>query len=292
MQVNATPVDGGTHYELFKESVPIGSAFLTSENCFSEFCIDPAWQRRGYGSYLLKEILRCSGGYTPNTESFFTAPFPQDAGGQAFAAKFGFVPGGGRLCRRRLPDLTAVGLVHSALRSLLPPGGFYLDATCGNGHDTLFLAELAAGGQVLGLDIQPAAVDATNALLRAHGYGRTARAVCADHRDLLQYTTPGTANCVLFNFGWLPGAAHDVHSTAGHSLPALRAGLAALKPGGVLAAVLYSGRVIGDDEKTAALAFFRALPLTQYTVLVCDFANWADTAPLPCLILKKEVTPP
>lgn len=46
-------------------------------------------------------------------------------------------------------------------------------------------------------------------------------------------------------------------------------------PAGVLAAVLYSGKVIGDAEKQAALAFFKALPLTQYTVLVCEFANWA-----------------
>ena len=51
--------------------------------------------------------------------------------------------------------------------------------------------------------------------------------------------------------------------------------------------MLYSGRVIGSDEKQAALAFFRALPLTQYTVLVCEFANWADTAPLPVFVWKK-----
>ena len=50
-----------------------------------------------------------------------------------------------------------------------------------------------------------------------------------------------------------------------------------------VAAVLYSGKVIGDAEKQAALAFFRTLPLTKYTVLVCEFANWADTAPLPAL---------
>ena len=55
----------------------------------------------------------------------------------------------------------------------------------------------------------------------------------------------------------------------------------------VLAAVLYSGQVIGDSEKQAALGFFRALPLTKYTVLVCKFANWASTAPLPCFVIKK-----
>ena len=67
----------------------------------------------------------------------------------------------------------------------------------------------------------------------------------------------------------------------------VRAALDALRPGGVLAAVLYSGKVIGDAEKQAALAFFRTLPLTKYTVLVCEFANWADTAPLPCFVIKK-----
>lgn len=98
----------------------------------------------------------------------------------------------------------------------------------------------------------------------------------------------GSADCVMFNFGWLPGAAHDVHSTADSTLPALQAGLDALKPGGVLAAVLYSGKVIGNAEKKAAAEFFRSLPLADYTVLICEFANWADTAPLPCFVIKRE----
>jgi len=113
------------------------------------------------------------------------------------------------------------------------------------------------------------------------------RAVLHDHARLAELVQPGTADCVLFNFGWLPGAEHDVHSTADGSVPALRAALEALRPGGVLAAVLYSGKVIGDAEKQAALAFFKALPLTRYTVLVCEFANWAQTAPLPCFVIKK-----
>ena len=135
-------------------------------------------------------------------------------------------------------------------------------------------------------------INATVADLRldavaAAGYGAVGRAVLHDHARLAELVQPGTADCVLFNFGWLPGAEHDVHSTADGSVPALRAALEALRPGGVLAAVLYSGKVIGDAEKQAALAFFKALPLTQYTVLVCEFANWAQTAPLPCFVIKK-----
>ena len=44
----------------------------------------------------------------------------------------------------------------------------------------------------------------------------------------------------------------------------------------------------GNTAIKAALAFFRSLPLADYTVLICEFANWADTAPLPCFVIKRE----
>lgn len=296
MRLETTALPDGTRYTLYKEKLAVGTGVLCG-TALTVLEIDPAWRRRGYGSYLLKELLRGGGGYARGTASIFTAPLPapENAAALALAAKFGFAENADHtgLCRRRMPDLTAVALCHRFLSAAVPPGGLYLDATCGNGHDTLFLAQLAgANGRVIALDIQRQAVDATNALLAAHGLAQTAAAHLADHQNLLQFTAPGTADCVLFNFGWLPGAAHTVHSEAGGSIPALRAGLQALRPGGVLAAVLYSGKIIGEGEKQAALAFFKSLPLAAYTVLVCDFANWADTAPLPCFVLKKSVSPP
>ena len=273
-------------FTLYKEHTAIGTARLEGDALWVE--IDPAWRRRGYGSYLVKEVLRRQGGLDPKRESHFTAPLPGDEAARALAAKFGFVPAGDRLVRRRMPDLSAVQLCHEFLTTHLAPGGFYLDATCGNGHDTEFLCRLAGpSGRVLGLDIQPAAVQATNARLAAAGLDGIGRAILQDHARLGEVAAPGTADCVLFNFGWLPGADHGVHSTAAGSIPALEAALTALNPRGVLAAVLYSGQVIGDGEKQAALDFFRALPLTRYTVLVCEFANWASTAPLPCFVLKR-----
>ena len=131
------------------------------------------------------------------------------------------------------------------------------------------------------------AVQATNTLLAQNGMDRIGQAILADHRDLLRFAPAGSADCVMFNFGWLPGAAHTVHSQAEASVAAVRAALEALKPGGVLSAVLYSGKVIGRSEKQAVLDYLQGLPLTRYTVLVCRFANWAETAPLPCLVFKR-----
>ena len=292
MRIEKTALDAQNRcvYSLYKEKDCIGHA-VTCADCFEVLEIAPEWQSRGYGSFLLREVLRQNGGFDRTAPSEFTAPLPDtgNTAAQALAAKFGFVPRGGLLVRRRVPDLTAVELTHRFLRSTLAPGGLYLDATCGNGHDTLFLCSVAGeNGRVIGLDIQPQAAANTNALLAANGMAAIGRAECCDHRELLRFAPPGSADCVMFNFGWLPGAAHDVHSTADSTLPALQAGLDALKPGGVLAAVLYSGKVIGNAEKKAAAEFFRSLPLADYTVLICEFANWADTAPLPCFVIKRE----
>lgn len=243
-------------------------------------------RRKGYGSYLLKEILRRFGGYDREAATVFTAPLPADEGEGLFWQKFGFAPEDGRLVRRRTPDLTAVRFVQDYLAAHLPHPKLCIDATCGNGGDTAFLCRLAGPeGRVLGFDIQPEAVTSTRARLEKQGL--TAELLCDSHANLLQYVRPGTADIVMFNFGWLPGADHSVFSTADSSIPALEAALAALRAGGVLSAILYSGRVIGTDEKQSILGWLRALPLEKYTVLVCDFANWADTAPLPCLVLKK-----
>ena len=280
-------IEENGQYTLYKEQEAIGTAVLDGQ-AIRQFEIAPQWRGRGYGSYLLKEILRRGGGLDPKQATRFTAPRPCDAAGVALAEKFDFAADGAQLVRRRVPDLSAVQLCHEFLAARLAPGGLYVDATCGNGHDTQFLCELAGPtGRVLGLDIQQQAVDNTNARLAATGYGAVGRAMVHDHARLAEVLKPGTADCVLFNFGWLPGAEHAVHSTADGSVPALRAALEALRPGGVLAAVLYSGKIIGDAEKKAALAFFKSLPLTTYTVLVCEFANWADTAPLPCFVIKK-----
>ena len=279
-------------FELYKEKDKIGSCTLTHAPKGADITalwVEERWRRKGYGSYLLKEVLRAFAGYDRETATVFTAPLPADEGERAFWAKFGFAAESGMLCRRRTPDLTAVKLVQDMLALRLGTPRLCIDATCGNGGDTAFLCGITAPeGKVLGFDIQPEAIASTRKHLEQKGIPAEKYELhCDSHANLLQYVQPGTADAVMFNFGWLPGADHNVFSTADSSIPALKAALEAVRPGGAVSAILYSGQVIGMAEKQTVLEFLRALPLKDFTVLVCDFANWAETAPLPCIILKK-----
>ena len=288
MKISATQ----TGFALYKEADVIGRCDVTPTPKGADITalsVLSQWRRKGYGSYLLKEILRRFGGYDREAATVFTAPLPADEGEELFWQKFGFAPEDGRLVRRRTPDLTAVRFVQDYLAAHLPHPKLSIDATCGNGGDTAFLCHLAdPEGRVLGFDIQPEAIASTRKHLEQLGVPAARYELhCQSHADLLQVVQPGTADAVMFNFGWLPGADHAVFSTASSSIPALQAALEAVRPGGVVSAILYSGQVIGTDEKQTVLEYLRALPLKSFTVLVCDFANWAETAPLPCLILKK-----
>ena len=288
MKISATQ----TGFALYKEADIIGQCDVTPTPKGADITalsVLSQWRRKGYGSYLLKEILRRFGGYDREAATVFTAPLPADEGEGLFWQKFGFAPEDGRLVRRRTPDLTAVRFVQDYLAAHLPHPKLCIDATCGNGGDTAFLCRLAGPeGRVLGFDIQPEAIASTRKHLEQLGVPAARYELhCQSHADLLQIVQPGTADAVMFNFGWLPGADHAVFSTAQSSIPALQAALEAVRPGGVVSAILYSGQVIGTDEKQTVLEYLRALPLKSFTVLVCDFANWAETAPLPCIILKK-----
>ena len=80
-------------YALYKEKTIIGTcqARPTERGAdITALTIVPEWRRKGYGSYLLKEVLRSLGGYDKESATVFTAPLPADTGELAFWAKFGF----------------------------------------------------------------------------------------------------------------------------------------------------------------------------------------------------------
>ena len=75
MKLEKTP--GG--YALYKEKTIIGTcqARPTEQGAdITALTIVPEWRRKGYGSYLLKEVLRSLGGYDKESATVFTAPLP------------------------------------------------------------------------------------------------------------------------------------------------------------------------------------------------------------------------
>ena len=101
-------------------------------------------------------------------------------------------------------QLNTLSMVHEFLRRTVKPGDFCIDATAGKGRDTALLCRLTGdAGRVLAFDIQEAAVAQTKALLAAEGL--TAEVIRDSHANMERYAVAETVDCVVFNFGRLPG---------------------------------------------------------------------------------------
>lgn len=177
-------------------------------------------------------------------------------------------------------------MVHLLLRQFVRPGDNAVDATCGNGKDTLLLAELVGEtGQVWAFDIQAEALDRTRQRLLETGLARRVTLLGHSHEALVSHV-PSAVRAIVFNLGWLPGGDRNVVTKPATTLPALRASLELLLPGGLLLITCYPGHAGGDDETDAVLAWSERLEAKNFHVWRMGQANVSTNAPF-CLAIQK-----
>ena len=169
-------------------------------------------------------------------------------------------------------------------------GDVVVDATCGNGYDTLRLAQLSPA-KLYAFDIQQEAADATKKRLREAGFAEkledgAIEVICDSHEHLTDHVKT-FIQAAVFNLGYLPGGDHGVFTTPGVSEPAMRTALELLRPGGVMTVCVYYGGPQGMAEKDAVLAFLTGLPPEGYRVSVRDFSGRPGCPPIPVCIEKR-----
>ena len=178
-------------------------------------------------------------------------------------------------------------LAADILEKAVSPGDAVIDATMGNGHDTLFLCRLAGeAGRVYAFDVQPQAVENTRRRLAEAGVDGRARLFCRGHQHLSDEVKEPVAAAV-FNLGWLPGGDHGVTTHWETTKTAVEAALSLLKTGGVLVICAYPGHPEGDRERAALTAYLSALRPQEYNVLHQRFLNAGPGAP-ECFAAQKQ----
>ena len=182
--------------------------------------------------------------------------------------------------------MNTLSVVHDVLRRQVREGDFCIDATAGKGRDTALLCRLTGeNGRVLAFDVQEDAVRQTRELLAKEHL--SAEVYLDSHANMAHYAEPETVDCIVFNFGRLPGGDPKIFTTAASSIPAIDAGLALLRPGGVMALALYYGKENGYDEKNAILQHLKSINDRTFTVLSCEWLNRGGDPPLPIFIWKE-----
>lgn len=171
-------------------------------------------------------------------------------------------------------------------------GGLAIDATVGNGHDTLFLTQaVGPQGQVVGFDIQEEALNETRRRVRADAPEASLRLVHAGHEtmaDHLSESVTGTVDAVMFNLGYLPGGDHAITTEPETTCRALDTSVNLLRPGGLITVVAYTGHEGGEKEAQAVEAWGAARPDDAFRVLSYQFVNQTNDPPRLYALEKRE----
>lgn len=209
--------------------------------------------------------------------------------------------------------------------SYIRSGCTVIDATCGNGHDTLAMAKRlwpeqtnasAAGGareanadagakaaeatgdagRLVAFDLQDSAIHHTRQLLVDEGFGLQLDTGCIalihdSHANMREYIQDDAASqpvcLVMFNLGYLPGGDKEITTGADTTLEAVRAALDVLSVDGLVCITMYSGHDAGAKEKQALLAFAEGLDPHTFHVAYVSMINQKNDPPEILLISRK-----
>lgn len=154
---------------------------------------------------------------------------------------------------RQATPISLTKLAHSIHRRAIRPGDTVIDATAGNGHDTLFLSRCTKEeGKVISIDVQSQAIEATRARLLAEDV-RNVQLSEEDHKHALNrlFSEGLRVRTIMFNLGYLPGGDKQRTTTAESTTAAILAGLQLLDSGGVMTVIAYRGHHGGREEAEA-----------------------------------------
>ena len=178
------------------------------------------------------------------------------------------------------------------IENALFEGACAIDATMGNGHDTQWLCELVGeGGQVYAFDVQQDAVERTAERLEKAGMRSRAQLFCIGHQHMAEQIKE-TADVIVFNLGWLPGAEHGVTTQTETTLAAVNAALQLLKEDGVMTICIYPGHEEGTRELHALLEWARNLDERRYDAMLKAYLNQSNDPPQMIAIRKKRLKKP
>ncbi len=156
-----------------------------------------------------------------------------------------------------------VEIAQRNIATVLRPGDIAIDATVGNGLDTLFLAHsVGPAGRVYGFDIQTEAIAITRNKLRNEGLENRTQLVFGSHADLgrnIASEHQYRIKAVMFNLGYLPGGDKSITTTPQSTRIALKSACSHLLAGGRISVLCYTAHAGGQFETNQVKQFLTTL---------------------------------
>ncbi|XMB66836.1 class I SAM-dependent methyltransferase [Mycoplasmatota bacterium zrk1] len=175
--------------------------------------------------------------------------------------------------------LRIIPFAHKVASEYLKQDSTIVDATCGNGNDTIFLYKLVPNGHVYAFDIQSKAIENTKKRIKSNNVS----VINDSHENISNYVN--NVDLVMFNLGYLPNSNSNITTTHQVTIRALENILPILNRNGLVIIVVYTGHENGMLESIKLEGFIDTLS-SEYSVSKYEILNKKN--PPYVLIIKKN----
>lgn len=162
----------------------------------------------------------------------------------------------------------------------------FVDATCGNGFDALFLCKVAGtSGHVVAFDIQDQAIERTATLLGLNLNFKNYE-IIKDSHELINHYVTEKIDVALFNLGYLPFSDKVVKTESETTINAINNLLNLLKTDGRIYIATYIYHDTGQEIKEIT-RFLTNLSKKDYNVIHMRIIN-KENSPPELFIIEKN----
>jgi SAM-dependent methyltransferase len=179
---------------------------------------------------------------------------------------------------------------HNIWRSIITPGDIVIDATCGNGRDTQFLAHLLfsnenISGMLYAIDIQSEAIASAQKLIEGEFSKdkiERIRFVESCHSKFPFEVAKGSVKLIVYNLGYLPGGNKELTTMLDTTMLSIREALELLQESGMISITCYPGHHEGKVEEEVLQEFAKGLDPKKW---ICSHQKWINRQKAPSLLL-------
>jgi len=184
-------------------------------------------------------------------------------------------------------ELALTQLSHILLKSLTNGSGIYIDATAGNGYDTLFIAKmLKQNGSLFSFDISYQAVGNTKKLLEENNISiNNVNIINDSHENIDKYIGQNKIKAAIFNLGYRPHSDKTVKTMPASTILALGKILYRLECGGAVIICSYTGHD-GGEEDEQVFKYLCGMENKTYEISKTEMIS-RKHSPVLYLIIKK-----
>lgn len=177
--------------------------------------------------------------------------------------------------------LKTTDIAHLLIKEHIKDTDLVVDATCGNGYDTLFLASLVKNGKVLSYDIQEEALN--NAKLLTKDFNNI-----EFFQTSHEFINVQNCSCVLFNLGYLPKGNKKITTNHLTTMNAVKNLVNSFSNNLnlVIYIIVYPGHEEGSIESIHLLEYTKGLDSKKYLVTLFKPHNQINAPYLLTISLK------